>query len=60
MRVDEEMNDKNLTFQPSTNSRSNKMVSIKRDEEGGDNVVERLYKDAGDRIEKAMMTARIR
>lgn len=46
-----------LTFKPTVNERSSKIHSVKRNNQSmtsPSNVVERLYKDASDRIEKQM------
>lgn len=48
-----EMEQQDLTFQPKVNKKSSKITEIKRDNQDG-NVVERLYKDAAERIEKNM------
>jgi hypothetical protein len=47
-----ESEQQDLTFQPKVNLKSAKIAVIKRQEQDNEDVVERLYNDAANRIEK--------
>lgn len=50
-----ESEQQDLTFQPKVNTKSAKIAVIKRQENDNEDVVNRLYNDAANRIEKENM-----
>jgi hypothetical protein len=58
LRMQTEAEDKNTTFQPAVNKKSEKIAMVKREEfDVHENAAERLYKDAADRAEKVHQKA---